>query len=34
VPLARQFQQGVEQRNHAMLSKKVHAQGSYLFLGH
>lgn len=34
VLLARQFQQGVKQRNHAMLSKKVHAQGSYLFLGH
>ncbi len=34
IPLARQFQQGVEQRNHATLSKKVQAQGSYLFLGH
>jgi hypothetical protein len=34
VPLARQFQQGVEQRDHATLAKKVHAQGSYLFVGH
>ena len=34
IPLARQFQQGVEQRKHATLSKQVNAQGSYLFVGH
>lgn len=34
IPLARQFQQGVQQRNHATLSKQVNAQGSYLFVGH
>lgn len=32
--LQRQFFQGVEQRNQPMLSKKVHAQGSFLFAGH
>lgn len=32
--LQRQFYQGVEQRNHSLLSKQVHAKGSFLFAGH
>lgn len=32
--LQRQFHQGVEQRNHALLSKTVHAKGAFLFAGH
>lgn len=32
--LQRQFFQGVEQRNQPILSKQVHAQGSFLFAGH
>lgn len=34
IALARQFQQGVSQRQHAVLAKQVSAQGSYLFIGH
>ncbi len=32
--LQRQFFQGVEQRDHATLSKDVHAKGPFLFSGH
>lgn len=32
--LQRQFFQGVEQRNEPILSKQVHAKGSFLFAGH
>lgn len=32
--LQRQFQQGVEARNHALLSKQAHAKSSFLFAGH
>ncbi len=32
--LQRQFFQGVEQRQHSLLSKQAHAQGPFLFAGH
>lgn len=32
--LQRQFQQGIEHRNHALLSKQYHAKGTFLFSGH
>jgi len=32
--LERQFQQGVEHRNHATLSKSAHAKAAFLFIGH
>ncbi len=32
--MQRQFYQGVEQRNHSLLSKQVHAKGAFLFAGH
>jgi hypothetical protein len=32
--LQRQFQQGVNSRDHALLSKQAHAKASFLFAGH
>lgn len=32
--LQRQFQQGVTHRDHSILTKQVHAKGSFLFAGH
>jgi len=32
--LQRQFQQGVTHRDHSILTKQVHAKGSFLFTGH
>jgi len=32
--IQRQFYQGVDARNHAMLSKQAHAKSSFLFAGH
>lgn len=32
--LERQFHQAVDQRNHSLLSKQVHAKSSFLFSGH
>jgi hypothetical protein len=32
--LQRQFYQGVESRNHSLLSKEVHAKAAFLFSGH
>jgi len=32
--LQRQFQQGVESRNHSILTKQFHAKSAFLFSGH